>query len=114
MATVRKNQAQLTPAEWRTFIDAINALRGIGQPSPRYGTFVDVHVRDMSMAGMSWGVHTMPRMGAVGRNFLTWFRRYILRLEQRLQKVKPNAFLPYWRPIANPAVPEPLNTRAFI
>jgi tyrosinase len=114
MVTTRKNQAALTNQEWQKFIAALAALRGMGNPKPRYGTFVDVHVRAMSMGGMSWGVHTMPQMGMVGRNFLAWHRRYILRFEQQLQKVDPDVALPYWDPIANPSLPARLNTPAFV
>lgn len=114
MATVRKNQAALSNQEWAAFIAALTKLRGIGNPKPRYGAFVDVHVRAMSMGGMNWGVHTMPRMGMVGRNFLAWHRRYILRFEQQLQKVDPNVSLPYWDPIGSPAIPAPLNTPQFV
>jgi hypothetical protein len=57
------NQANLTPSQWQAFVDAMAALRGIGSLRPRYGTFVDVHVRAMTMGEMSWGVHSMPSMG---------------------------------------------------
>ena len=112
---VRKNQAALTPAEWQAFISAIRSLRGIGNLRPRYGAFVDVHIRAMtSMAGMSWGVHNMARMGVIGRNFLAWHRRYILRFEQRLQQFDPSVSLPYWDPITSPQIPAPLNTPSFV
>ena len=114
MATVRKNQANLTAQEWQALIAAMSGLRGMGTPTPRYGGFVDVHVRAMSMGGMSWGVHTMPQMGVVGRNFLAWHRRYILRFEQQLQRIDPAVSLPYWNPITHPQIPAPLDTAAFI
>jgi len=114
MATVRKNQSALTTPEWLAFIAALGGLRGMGNLKPRYGTFVDVHVRAMSMGGMNWGVHTMPQMGMVGRNFLAWHRRYILRFEQQLQQVDPSVTLPYWDPIGSPNLPAPLNTPAFV
>jgi tyrosinase len=114
MATTRRNQVALSPADWQKFIAALGALRGMGNPKPRYGSFVDVHVRAMQMGGMSWGVHTMPNMNMVGRNFLAWHRRFILRFEQQLQKVDPTVALPYWDPIANPNIPDPLNTPAFV
>src|SRR2546426_3281689 len=106
MATVRKNQANLTPAEWQAFIKTLMALRGIGNPKPRYGAFVDVHVRAMSPSGMSWGVHSMS--GMVGRNFLAWHRRFILRFEQQLQAIDPAVSLPYWNTVTQPQIPAPL------
>jgi len=112
MATIRKNQANLTPQEWQAFINALNALRGLGNPKPRYGQFVDVHVRAMNMGGMSWSVHSMQ--GMVGRNFLSWHRRYILRFEQQLQKIDPNVSLPYWNVVQNVQIPPPLNASAFV
>ncbi len=112
MATVRKNQSNLTAQEWQALINALVALRGLGNPTPRYGAFVDVHVRAMSMSGMSWGVHTMQ--GMVGRNFLAWHRRFILRFEQQLQKVDATVSLPYWDTVQNPQIPAALNAPAFV
>lgn len=112
MATIRKNQANLSPAEWQAFINALGGLRGMGNPKPRYGAFVDVHVRAMSASGMSWGVHSMA--GMVGRNFLAWHRRFILRFEQQLQLIDPTVSLPYWDTTAQPTLPAPLNTSTFV
>src|SRR4051812_38101080 len=109
MANIRKNQAALTDPEWQTFIAAINATHGIGVPAPAYRDFVSVHVEAMSPAGMSWGVHTMPQMGMVGRNFLAWHRQYLVALEKRLQKVSPSVTLPYWDWIADPRIPPQLS-----
>ena len=114
MVTTRKDQSTLTPAEWGAFTTALTALRGMGPLKPRYGTFVDVHVKAMSMAGMTWGVHTMPQMHMFGRNFLSWHRRYILRFEQQLQRVDASVALPYWDTIANPNIPPALNIPAFV
>ena len=112
MATIRKNQANLSAVEWQAFIDAITNIRGMGNIKPRYGAFVDVHVRAMSGSGMSWGVHTM--MGMVGRNFLAWHRRFISQFEQRIQKVNPAVSLPYWDTTTQPQIPAPLNTPSFV
>ena len=111
MATIRKNQANLTPAEWQAFTSALVGLRGMGTLTPRYGAFVDVHVRAMSPSGMSWGVHSMS--GMPGKNFLAWHRRFILRLEQQLQAINPAVSLPYWNTVTHPNIPAPLNTPAF-
>jgi len=85
MATIRKNQANLTQQEWQAFINAISGLRGLGKPTPRYGAFVDVHVRAMTAAGMSWGVHTMQ--GMVGRNFMAWHGGLFYALRRRFREL---------------------------
>lgn len=109
----RKNQASLTVAEWRAFIAAINAMHGMGIPAPRYRDFVRVHVDAMTtVAGMTWGVHTMPSMGSVGRNFLAWHRQFLVRLERRLQVVDPGVSVPYWDWIAQPDLPKGLGDAA--
>jgi tyrosinase len=106
MAQTRKNQADLTAAEWQALIAAINALHGIG-PSPRYREFVDVHVQAMSPAGMPWSVHSMP--GMLGTNFLAWHRQFLLQIERSLQRVDATVRLPYWDWIADPTLPAPFN-----
>src|SRR3972149_8925005 len=111
---LRKNQATLTAREGQALVSAMSRRRGMGSSRPRYGSFVDVHVRAMSMAGMSWGVHTMSQMGVVGRNFLAWHRRFILRLEQQLQRIDATVSLPYWDPIARPQIPAPLHPPSFV
>jgi len=106
---VRKNQSKLKSAEWQAFINAVNALHGVGAAKPRYREFVKVHVRAMTTAtGMTWSVHTMAGMGMVGTNFLAWHRWFLTRLERRLQLVDPSVTIPYWDPIKNPAIPAPL------
>jgi tyrosinase len=114
MATIRKNEARLSTQEWTAFIAALEATHGIGATLPPYRNFVRVHVNAMDSVGMAWGVHTMEQHGMVGRNFLAWHRRYLFRFEQRLQQVDPTVAIPYWNWIANPRIPEPLNTRQFV
>jgi tyrosinase len=114
VATVRKNQATWTTQDWQTFIAAIDAMHGTSASVPAYRAFVQVHVAAMSMGGMAWGVHTMPQMGMVGRNFLAWHRRFLWQFEQRLQKENPNLAIPYWDWIADPAIPAPLDDAATL
>src|SRR5437899_3156791 len=109
---IRKNQTALSQSEWADFIDAINKTHGIGIAPPRYRDFVRIHNRAMNPAdpvGMSWGVHTMGLM-MPGRNFLAWHRQFLLKLEQRLQKVHANVTIPYWDAITDRAIPAPLAT----
>ena len=113
--TSRKNQSQLTSAEWNDLIDAINKMHGIGIPAPRYRDFVKVHMQAMdplNATGMSWGVHTMGQMR--GRNFLAWHRRFILHFEQRMQKVHPNVSLPYWEALVDRKIPPQLDDPALL
>ena len=87
---VRKNQKNLTPTEWQRFIHAIEALAASGMPSPTYHEFVQIHIDAMdTAAGMMWGAHG-------GRNFLSWHREYLAKIEARLIAINPLVTLPYW------------------
>jgi tyrosinase len=112
----RKNQANLTTAEWTAFLNALTAVSSTvpTTPAPRYRDFTRVHVAAMSMGGMSWAVHSMPQMSMDGRNFLAWHRHFILQLEKRLQQVDPAVNLPYWDWINQPSIPAKLAGSAFL
>jgi tyrosinase len=114
MPLERKNQRTLSPAEWTAFIAAINSMHGIGTTPPAYRDFVRVHVDAMSPVGMSWGVHTMPGMGMVGRNFLAWHRRFLWQLEQRLQMSDNTVTIPYWDWIADRSIAAELDDPALV
>lgn len=112
----RKNQNTLTPAEWAAFIDAIAKTHGLGAKKPAYREFVKVHQRAMSMSdpiAMTWHVHSMGPM-MPGTNFLAWHRRFVLRMEHRLQKEHPGVTIPYWDAITDRALPAALNTPALL
>ena len=113
MVTVRKNQGHLSASEQKRFIRAINQLHGTSASAPAYRAFVAVHARAMSMAGMSWQVHTMS-VGMPGTNFLAWHRHFLVRFEQRLQQVDPAVSIPYWDWITDPAIPAFLNHSALL
>lgn len=90
LTKVRKNQKDLTDAEWISLKAAISALAESTAASPRYDEFVDVHHRAMTTgAGMAWGAHR-------GINFLSWHREFLAKFEARLQLVNPTVTLPYW------------------
>jgi tyrosinase len=114
MATVRRNQHDLSNKQQAAFVDAVNKLHGTAAAAPAYRAFVQVHVDAMSMAGMSWEVHTMPGMGVVGRNFLSWHRRFLWRFEQRLQAIDAKVAVPYWDWIADPDLPGFLSEPAVL
>lgn len=114
MATVRREQSKLSGSQWGQLIDAINQLHGVGAPRPAYREFVTLHVDAMSGRGMGWGVHTMPGMGMIGRNFLAWHRRYLLEFEQRLQAVHPEVSVPYWDWVAHTEIPAPLTDQRLL
>src|SRR6266536_3356358 len=100
----RKNQANLTAAEWNDFIDAINQTHGTTASAPAYREFVNVHVRAMDMQdldAMMWAVHTMGTT-MPGRNFLAWHRRLLARFEKRLRKVHSSIALPSWDTVSSP------------
>jgi tyrosinase len=104
---IRKNQKNLTPIEWARYIHAIEALATSGVPSPTYQEFVEIHRLAMdTMAGMAWGAHTMD--GHDGRNFLTWHREYLAKLEAALIAMNPLVTIPYWDWVNDRAIPSQL------
>lgn len=106
----RKNQKDLSPAEWSTFIGAIQTLATPGAATPSYQDFVDVHIRAMDMndsEGQAWGVHAMGNSD--GRNFLAWHREYLSRLETQLQQHNPLVTIPYWNWVEDRAIPSALS-----
>lgn len=114
METVRSNQAALSSKQQKAFVAAVNKLHGTAATAPAYRAFVQVHVEAMSMAGMSWGVHTMPGMGMLGRNFLSWHRRFLWQFEQRLQALDAAVAIPYWDWITDPHLPPFLSDPALL
>jgi tyrosinase len=106
----RKNQKDLSLAEWNNFINAIQTLATSGAATPSYQDFVDVHVRAMDIhdaKGQSWGVHSMGHSN--GRNFLAWHREYLFKLETQLQMLNPLVTIPYWNWSEDRAVPPALS-----
>lgn len=92
--TVRKRASAMSVAERNRFINVINQLILSGF----YGPFVANH------ADMMHRMH--GSMGPVGRQrFLPWHRLYLLKLEQAMQAIDPQAFIPYWRWTKDRAVP---------
>lgn len=85
--TVRKNQASLTAAEKRRFVDALLELKRTG----RYDTFVTTH-NAFIMSDTDNG----DRVGHRSPSFLPWHRRFLIQFEQALQAVDPSVALPYW------------------
>jgi hypothetical protein len=71
---IRKNQKNVTTAEWRALIAAIDAMHGTTAAAPAYRRFVSLHTDAMTMTNMNWSVHTMRMGGSLvhGKNFLTW------------------------------------------
>ena len=50
MADTRKDQSQLSNAQWQALIDAINQLHGVGAARPAYRDFVKLHTQAMTTA----------------------------------------------------------------
>jgi tyrosinase len=106
---VRKNQRTLTSVEWARFIDAVQTLAEAGTPSPRYGEFVEIHRLAMDThPGMAWGAHSMGPPPMDGRNFLTWHREYLAKLEASLIMINPLVTIPYWDWVNDRAIPPQL------
>ncbi|MEV8049470.1 tyrosinase MelC2 [Streptomyces bacillaris] len=85
--TVRKNQASLTAAEKRAFVDAVLELKRTG----RYDAFVTTH-NAFIMSDTDNG----DRVGHRSPSFLPWHRRFLIQFEQALQEIDPAVALPYW------------------
>ena len=113
---IRKNQKDLTNAEWNALIAAIDAMHGSGAAAPAYRRFVSLHVDAMNMAHMDWNVHTMNMGGTFmrGTNFLTWHRRFLKLFEERVQAVDPAVTIPYWNSIADRSIPAALDDPALL
>lgn len=101
----------MSVAQWRAYVDAIDATHGTDARAPAYRAFVQVHVDAMSMSGMDWSVHSMGGM-APARNFLAWHRYLLVAFEQRLQLEDATISLPYWDWIADPGIPVGLSDPA--
>jgi tyrosinase len=110
---VRKNQKSLSAVEWARFIHAIEGLAEAGLPAPRYQDFVEIHRLAMDThPGHAWGAHTMG--GHDGRNFLTWHREYLTKLEAALMTINPLVTIPYWDWVNDRAVPPQISDPADI
>lgn len=109
--TVRKNQKDMTNAEWAAFIAAIDAMHGAGASAPAYRRFISLHVDAMNMSHMSWSVHSMRMGGSVtrGRNFLAWHRRFVKMFENRL-----GVPVPYWDSVTDRHIPAALDDAALL
>jgi len=113
---VRKNQKQLSTAEWHTLLGAMGQIHSVGTPPPRYADFVKVHVRAMDMndhAAMAWHVHTMSKT-MPGTNFLAWHRYLLVRMERRLQQIDPAVVVPYWDATVDRTIPAAMQDPALI
>jgi tyrosinase len=113
---IRKNQNQLSAAEWQALIGVMGQIHGVGEAAPRYSDFVKLHVRAMDMndhEAMTWHVHTMGKT-MPGTNFLSWHRYLLVRMERRLQQINTNIALPYWDATADRTIPAPMQDPALL
>jgi tyrosinase len=93
----RKNQANLTLAEKRAFVNAILELkRRPSQLTPttasRYDDYVKIHQDAMPQDAMQPHGHWAHR----GPAFLPWHRVFLHMFESDLQAIDPAVALPYW------------------
>ena len=105
---IRKNQRDLTNAEWDDFLEAYEAARARrNNERPRLVEFVRDHNQAMTtLGGRERGVHTMMEMGRLpasdGRNFLAWHRAFLACFEQRLRRENSRVTIPYWNAFEDP------------
>lgn len=87
MVYTRKNQARLTSAEKRRFVNALLELKRKGE----YDEFVRTHVEHYVSDGDS-GL----RVAHMTPSFLPWHRRFLLEFERALQRIDSAVSVPYW------------------
>src|SRR5690348_14722650 len=91
---VRKDAFTLSAQEQQRYVQAVTQLINNGA----YGQLVAIHV------DMRHDQH--GSMGPVGaERFLPWHRDFLLKLEQQMQAIDPQAFIPYWKWTDDRAVP---------
>ena len=109
---IRKNQKNMTTAEWTAFIASVDAMHGTAAAKPAYRKFITLHVDAMNMAHMDWSVHTMRMPGGMptpGRNFLAWHRRILKIFEDRL-----GVPVPYWDSVTDRHIPAAVDDPALL
>jgi tyrosinase len=89
VATVRKNQAELTLAEKTAFVNAVLELKKRGV----YDGFVRIHKEIMMWESAD---DNGPRVAHRSPSFLPWHRKFLIDIEHALQDVNPDVSLPYW------------------
>jgi tyrosinase len=91
---VRKSATATTAQEQQRYVQGITSLIASGF----YGQLVAIH------SDMSHDQH--GSMGPIGtQRFLPWHRDFLLKLEQQLQQLDPQAFVPYWNWTQDRAIP---------
>lgn len=98
MARERKNQAQLSDAEWGAFVAAVKAIKEPGAASPTYQEIANAH----TMARHQMTAHSFPF-------FLPWHREYLHIFENRLRQEDDTVTIPYWDWTRNRTMPTPLS-----
>lgn len=88
MATIRKNQKDLTNNEQDAFKDGITQLIANGT----FSSIVQIHA---DMNHQMHGTGTNYYLGY--HRFLPWHRVFLSELEKELQKVDSSLFIPYWK-----------------
>ncbi len=85
---VRKNQADLSPAEIQAFVDTVKQLKNtfrVGMDISVYDEYVQAHILAMS----DYSAHDGPA-------FLPWHRALVRSFEVALQTINPSVTVPYW------------------
>ena len=98
MARERKNQANLSDAEWAAFVAAVKAIKAPGAASPTYAEIASAHL----MARHQGTAHILPI-------FLPWHREFLHIFENRLRQEDDTVTIPYWDWTANRTMPTPLS-----
>jgi hypothetical protein len=104
---IRKNQKDLTAAEWDKFICAFQAiqeglLKGVDKPS--LDDFADEHAAAFKEKNHYWHVHSHDdeEGGHWGVMFFAWHRVFLNEFENRLRREEPSVTIPYWNAFKDP------------
>ena len=103
---IRKNQKNMTAAEWDNFICAFREikqglLKGVEKPS--LDDFADEHADAFKEKYHHWYVHSHGlEPSHWGLLFLAWHRVFLIEFENRLRKQVPGVTIPYWNAFKDP------------
>lgn len=105
---IRKNQKNLTAAEWDDFVCAYTRLqKGMlnGGAKPSLDDFADDHATAFQKQNHTWEVHAhepwiMPQHW--GLMFLPWHRVFLNAFENRLRREVAGVTIPYWNACKDP------------
>lgn len=89
---VRRDVYSLSDAEWSSFANALNAIKASGV----YDEFTRRHMLAMMQLTLLPGETGNRNVAHNGPSFFPWHRSSLRELENHLQAVDPEVWIPYW------------------